>query len=70
MKYSWSNSPILWKDSLAMGLAILAGIETFLGVSGISLDFVWGEYNRIIKLLLVFALFAIIVTVILYPNAE
>ncbi|GHS92740.1 hypothetical protein FACS1894203_5320 [Bacteroidia bacterium] len=58
------NSPILWKDSITIAFAILAMVETVLAISGISLDCVWGKYNWIIKLLLVFGLFLFIVIVI------
>lgn len=61
MKIPWLNSPILWKDSLTIGFAILATIETALAISAISLDCILGQYNWIIKLLLIFGLFMLIV---------
>ena len=57
------NSPNRWKDSLAMGFAILAGIETILAVSSVSLNCIWGKYNWLVKLLLVLVLFFILVIV-------
>lgn len=61
MKQQWINSPIRWKDSLSVGFAILATIQTFFAISTISLDNMWGEYNWKIKLLLILSLFLLIV---------
>jgi hypothetical protein len=37
MKLKWLNSPTRWKDSFTVALAILAGVETLLAISEISL---------------------------------
>lgn len=58
------NSPLLWKDSTNMAFAILAGIETLLAVSAISLEKFWGDYSWIIKLLFIIGIFLIIDIVI------
>ncbi len=63
MKLEWSNSPTRWKDSFTVGFAILAVIETVFAVSGISLDYIWGEYNWIIKFLSILALLSFIIVV-------
>jgi len=57
------NSPNRWKDSLTVSFAILAGIETILAISSISLDCFWGSYNWFVKLLLVLILFLAIVAI-------
>jgi hypothetical protein len=62
-KLQWLNSPTRWKDSFALGFAILASVETIFAVSAISLDCIWGAYNWIIKLLLLFAVFLLIVVI-------
>ncbi|GHU07569.1 hypothetical protein FACS1894151_02080 [Spirochaetia bacterium] len=64
MKYPWVDNPTLWKDSITTGFAVLAGIETFLAISSISLNCVWDKYNWIIKLLFVLVLFVLIVITI------
>lgn len=61
MKLPRLNSPILWKDSLTAGLAILAAIETLFAISELTLDPLWGKYNWFIKLLLVLCFFLFIV---------
>lgn len=58
------NSPLLWKDSTNMAFAILAGIETLLAVSAISLEKFWGDYSWIIKFLFIIGIFLIIDIVI------
>lgn len=63
MKLQWLNSPIRWKDSLTVGFAILAAIQTFFEVSGISFDNILGKHSWIIKLLLILSLFLFIVVV-------
>jgi len=63
MKLQWLNSPIRWKDSFTIALAILAVVETFFAISAISLDDMWGKYNWITKLLLICGVFLIIVVV-------
>ena len=64
MKQQWLNSSNRWKDSFTVGLAILATIQTFFEISAISLDNIWGEYNWVIKLLLISGLFLLIVVAI------
>ena len=64
MKLPRLNSPNLWRDSITTGLAILAVFETALAISAISLDCVWGDYNWVIKLLLVLGLFFLIVAIV------
>ncbi len=64
MKQQWLNSPTRWKDSIAIGFAILATVQTFFEISDISLGKFWSEYNWIIKLLLILALFLFIVVVV------
>ena len=64
MKQQWLNSPNRWKDSFTVGLAILATIQTLFEISAISLDNIWGEYNWVIKLLLISGLFLLIVVAI------
>ena len=63
LKLQWLNSPTRWKDSFTVGCAILATVETFFVISAVSLDSIWGKYNWIIKLLLVFGVFLFIVIV-------
>jgi hypothetical protein len=63
MKLQWLNTPTLWKDSTAIGFAILATIQTFFEISTISFDNIWGEHNWMIKLLLILGLFLFIVVV-------
>jgi hypothetical protein len=63
MKLQWLNSPIRWKDSFIVAFAILATIETFFAISGISLDCIWGKYKWFVKLLFVIVLFLIMVIV-------
>lgn len=63
MKQQLLNSPTRWKDSVTIGFAILATIQTVFEVSTISFDSIWGEHNWIIKLLLILGLFLFIVVV-------
>ena len=63
MKQKWLNSPTRWKDSITIGFAILATIQTFFEVSVISFGSIWGEHNWVIKLLLILGLFFFIVVV-------
>lgn len=64
MKIPWLNSPILWKDSVTAGLAILATLETILAISVISLDCIWGKYNWFTKLLFVLVFFMFVVGIV------
>ena len=64
MKQQWLNNPTRWKDSIAVGFAILATVQTFFEISDISLGKFWSEHNWIIKLLLILALFLFIVVVV------
>lgn len=54
----WLHSPTRWKDSLVRSLAMLAAIETFLAVSGITLNI--SGIHWTIKLLSVVVLFGLI----------
>ena len=63
MRLRWLNSPTRWKDSLTIGFATLATVQTFLEVSAISFNSIWGEHNWIIKLLLILGLFLLVVFV-------
>lgn len=65
MKFThYINSPLLWTDSTNMAFAILACIETFLAVSAVSMEKIWGDYSWIIKLLFVIGIFLVIDVVI------
>lgn len=63
MYFKLLSSPNRWKDSLNIGFAVLATIETALTITDIELDSFWGQCNWIIKLLLIVALFIIIVLI-------
>jgi len=63
MKIQWLNSPTRWKDSFTVGNAIFAILGTILAVSGISLEYVCGSHNWIIKLLCVICLFLLTVVI-------
>lgn len=64
MKRICLNSPILWKDSITIGLAILATLETVLAISSLSLDWIWDGFNWLVKLLFVLGFFMLIVLII------
>lgn len=59
MYFKWLSDPNRWKDSLNIGFAVLATIETALTITNIELDSFWGQCNWIVKLLLMIALFII-----------
>ncbi len=63
-KYIKSRS--IWEDSASIAAGILAVIETFLTISSISLECVWGGQTWFSKLLIVIGLFLILVGVIIY----
>ncbi len=64
MKFTFLNSPKLWKDSIATGFAILAVIETVLAISLISFECLWGHLNWLTRILLIFGFFTLIVVVV------
>ena len=43
MYFKWLSSPNRWKDSLNIGFAVLATIETALTITDIELDSFWGS---------------------------
>lgn len=59
MYFKWLSDPNRWKDSLNIGFAVLATIETALTITNIELDSFGGQCNWIVKLLLMIALFII-----------
>ena len=63
MKLKWLSSPTRWKDSFTVAFAIIAVVETLIVISSISLDFIWGKYSWIIRLLLIICLFLLIVVI-------
>lgn len=64
MNLTWLNSPKLWKDSIAIGLATLAVIETVLAISLISFECLWGHLNWFTRILLTLGCFTFIVVII------
>lgn len=57
----WYNSPVLWRSSISTAVAILAGIETCLAVSTVSLDNIWGQPSWFLKLLFAIVFFTLLV---------
>jgi hypothetical protein len=58
------QSFVIWKDSISIGFAMLAIVETFLAIAGISLDVLWGKHTWYINLLFVIVIFAVMVFVV------
>lgn len=58
------HSPRRWKDSISVGFAIFATVETFFAITSINLASFWGNWTWYEKLLCILVLFSFVVFII------
>ena len=64
MRNHFFHSPRRWKDSISVGLAIFATVETFFAITNINLASCWGDWKWYEKLLCILLLFSFVVFII------
>lgn len=57
-------SPKRWKDSISVGFAIFATVETFFAITDVNLTSCWGDWAWYGKLLCILVLFSLTVFIV------